>query len=333
MNKQTLLDIAVQKINDLPEIQCHIVRCGTPMGVKKADVQVLINKDDYQQNFIVEIKNQILPAQIPQIKEQTQGLTHYILIAEYITTQAKEILRKERITYLDTLGNFYLNDRRIFIFIETNKTNGNKRTEGNNRAFNKAGLKVVYQFLIHPEYLNKPYRFIAEQATVTIDTVGKVIHGLLDEKYIIQAKNKVYQFVERTKLFQEWVTAFNKTLRPKLNQNRYQWLNKNQNWKNTILPKDTYWGGALAAEGLVDYLIADKVILYTKEPYTEVMKHLKIIPHLDGKITVMERFWKANENELLIHPILVYADLINDSNPRYIETANKIYEQYVKDKL
>jgi hypothetical protein len=301
--------------------------------MQRIDAQILIRKGNYQQKFNVEVKTTIVPAQIPKLKENLQGIVPYMLIAQYITTQAKEILRHEQIAYLDSAGNFYLEGEGIFILIDTQKTDRKSLTENKNKAFQKAGLKVIYQFLIHPHYLNKPYRFIADHATVTIDTVRRVIYGLLAEKYIVQSKNKIYQFTDRTRLFQEWVTAFSKELRPQLKQNKYQWLDKNQTWRSIELPNDTCWGGAIAGEHLSNYLIADKAILYTKLPFQELMKKIRLIPNTNGTVTVLEKFWKSDEDQSFVHPILVYADLIYDGDPRYIETANTIYKNYVKDKL
>jgi len=328
-----ILNNAAKKINEVDGILCRILDTELHIAERYADALILLQKDDYQKKFNVEVKTKIVPAQIPKLKEEMEGLAPYILIAEYITTKARKILQNEQIPYLDTAGNAYLNDQGIYVFIETHKTNRNKLPVGN-RAFNKAGLKVIYQFLIHPQYLNKPYRFIGEQATVTIDTVRRVIHDLLKEKFIIQTNYKEYQFMDRVKLFQEWVTAFNKNLRPRLRQNKYDWLNKNKNWKKIKLPKHTYWGGAAAAEQLTNYLIADKLVIYTSQPFQEVMKKLKVTPNSDGTITLMEQFWENNEEgNTITHPILTYADLINEADPRYVETANKIYKDYVEDKL
>ncbi len=332
MNEELLLYNGIQKINAIYGFQCEVLDKEVLVGKRSVDAQILIRRGNYQQRFNVEVKTTVVPAQIPKLKDNLKDLAPYMLIAEYITAQAKEILRYEKIPYLDTAGNFYLDREGMFIWIENHKTN-RKSLKSHNEAFQKAGLKVIYQFLIHPEYLNKPYRFIAEHATVTIDTVGRVIHGLLAGKYIVQSKDKVYLFLDRTKLFQDWVTAFNKGLRPKLKQNKYQWLDKNQTWRNIELPNGTYWGGAVAGEQLSDYLIADKAVVYTELPFQEVMKKLRMVPNANGTETVLEKFCKNDEEQSIVHPILVYADLINDTNPRYIETANKVYKDHVEDKL
>ena len=101
--------------------------------------------------------------------------------------------------YADTAGNIFVNFKNIFIHINTGKTNRSK-VNTNTSAFTKSGLKVIYQFLIHPDYINKPYRFIGAQAMVTIATVGTVFKDLLREKYIVKSNEKEYQSVSYTHL-------------------------------------------------------------------------------------------------------------------------------------
>ena len=328
-----ILNIAVEKINNLTGVSCKILDEKIHYGNKIMDAKIGIEHHNKEIRYFVETKKKIVPEQIPGIIEQTKGMRLIMLMADYITPKAKELLRLKNIPYADTSGNMYLTNQNLYIYIQTAQSNRQK-LKTNTSAFNKAGLKVLFQFLIHPEYLNKPYRFIGEKAGVTIATVGNVIHDLLREKFIVKTNNKRYRFINRQQLFKEWVRAYNKNLRPKLKQQRYRWLEKKVKWKNIRLPNDTFWGGVNASEILTEYIIADQLQIYTGLPFKEVMKILKIIPDEKGETTLMEKFWKnGQETNNLINPMLIYADLLFDTNPRNIEVADKIYKQYVKDKL
>ena len=59
-----------------------------------------------------------------------------------------------------------------------------------------------------------------------------------------------------------------------------------------------------------------------------------------GEIEILNQFWNYDENTEyrddvnwnyrdLVHPILIYADLIATGNQRNIETAKMIYEDYI----
>ena len=64
------------------------------------------------------------------------------------------------------------------------------------------------------------------------------------------------------------------------------------------------------------------------------MRELKLIPDAEGEVTLIEKFWKDDKKEKkIVHHMLIYADLIEDPDPRYLETANKIYKHYVENNL
>lgn len=330
--KKEILQKAIAKQDSHHCIHFQVFANEEMQREEKNAIKLVIEKGNYRQTFNTEISPKVLPEQLPKLIEATKRRPPLLAVAEYISSQAKEMLRNQKIPYLDTAGNFFLDEKNIFIFIETNNTN-RKELKGSNRAFNKAGLKVVYQFLMHPESLNESYRIIGRKAMVTIDTVGKVIQGLLQEKFILKINQKEYKFNDREKLFYEWVGAYNRILRPKLKQNTFQWIDKNTDWRKMKLPASTCWGGAPAAAILTNYLIADKLVIYTAQPFQELAKALKIIPDPKGAITIIEQFWDTDENQVLAHPMLIYADLMEEREPRYFETAQKILKSHVTNHL
>ena len=334
-----VLTLAVHEMNALHGVDCKIKQLEfVHRGIEvDAQIQLAIGQEEILLN--AEGKSKLVPAQVPQIVARKADLgTALIVIAHYITPRAKEMLVKEQIAYADTAGNIFLRKEAVYIYIENKKPNLDK-IERSGRAFTPAGLKVVYQFLLHREYINKPYRFIGERAGVTIRTVGKTIEGLVNEKYVLKENKKTYMYADREKLLQSWVTAFNKTLKPKMYTRRYRWKDQKVAWLNLKLPRNTLWGGPAAAELLTNYLIADKWVIYTELDFMEVMKNLQLLPDKNGEVEVVKSFWNEpkdiinNENEGIVHPILVYADLIEDPSFRYVETAKLIYDEYVKNNL
>jgi len=332
--EEEIFKIATKKIDELIGIECKITKAEMYNKNKFVDAEIVIKQGNTEILYLVEVKRKIVPDQVPRILDQNDQKNPTIYLVDYITPTAKELLRLNNIPYVDTAGNMFLNNQHLYIYIQTDKTN-RKKLKTHTKAFNKAGLKVIYQFLKHPEYINKPYRFIGKKAKVTIATVGNVLKDLLKEKYIVQVKNRTYKFLKRNELFEEWVKEYNRNLKPKLKTKRYKWLKKNKNWRNVKLPLRTLWGGPNAAEILTEYLIADKIEIYTGLEFQEVINQIKIIPDNEGEITLTETFWEVQDENTdnTVDPMIIYADLLNNTNPRYLETAQKIYKEHVQDKL
>jgi hypothetical protein len=56
------------------------------------------------------------------------------------------------------------------------------------------------------------------------------------------------------------------------------------------------------------------------------------MPDKNGEVEVLEMFWN-NKTDKTALPILIYADLITEGGKRNKETAEKIYNEYIKPNL
>jgi hypothetical protein len=287
--------------------------------------RLILKRKQYQQDWYVEVKREITPAMVPHLLHQFRDVTHLLLLAEYITPAAKQLLQQEHVAYADAAGNLYLEDGPLYLHIEAYKA---ERTQATNagRAFTKTGLKLLFVLLVHPEYLNMPYRVLAEKAGVGLDTINKVYKALLEDKYIIAINEREYKWNKREELLLRWVSGYNTTLRPKLNQRTFRTLNRDIDWQEIELPQGTVWGGANAGDLLAGNLIPDEWVVYTSQDFKALTKDLKWVPDAAGNIKVLEKFWYEEGEEKQVPPLLAYADLIATNDPRYLETAKKIYE-------
>lgn len=294
--------------------------------------KILISRGSYQREWLVDYKKQLTPAMLPGILDRLENVAYKIIMAEYITPKVKHLLREKNIAYADAAGNTYLADEQLYIFIENNKAEKKEWVSGS-RAFTKAGLKLLFLLLEHPEYVNEPYRYLAEKADVGLDTISKVYKALQKEQYLLPLAGKVFKWDKRETLLIKWVEGYHKNLKPKLRKRTFKALEKHQDWKSLQLPEQTFWGGANAGDLLVDYLIADQWTLYTAQDFMVLMKTFKWIPDPQGPITVIEKFWEHEHEEKWVSPLIAYADLTEEDNPRYLETANMIYEKYIRNSL
>lgn len=330
--KTDLLHTIVQKLQAVPGISIKILAENVKTDSDKTDGKILISWNQYQRKWCIEAKTQFSPAMLPGLLGRLRDSVPMMVIADYITPQAKNLLKEKNIAYVDAAGNMFLADDQLFIFIENNKAEKKEVVSGS-RAFTKTGLKVLFLLLQHPKYVNETYRFIAEKAGVGLDTINKVFKALQKENYLIPIRDKEFKWNKRKDLLISWVEAYQKNLKPKLRQKRYKALAKDQRWKELQLPEGTCWGGANAGEMLTDYLIADHWTLYTDQESMTIMKAFRWVPDPNGYIILIEKFWNQEGQAQHVPPLIAYADLTEEDDPRYMETANIIYEKYFKDIL
>lgn len=279
-------------------------------------------------NIPFAIKRKVTLAQLPFLQEYLSKKG--ILIIEHGSKAIKEHLRKLKINYLEMSGNSYISYNKFYVFIDTNKRTKLEETN-TSTAFSKAGLKFIYHLLSDHNAINRPYRELGEMSEVSIDTIGRVYKELIRDRYIVRVDNRNYKIIDYRRLFTDWVTLFNKTLRPKLKKRAFR-LTEKKSLKmlleNNIKGKI---GGELAAEFLTGYNIAEKANIYLKGSFVDFALEFGMRPDKEGQIMLIEQFWTdSDSSDKIVGFPLVYADLLSNPNPRNLETAKLILDEYTR---
>jgi hypothetical protein len=105
----------------------------------------------------------------------------------------------------------------------------------------------------------------------------------------------------------------------------------NRDWWKDINIKDfgAYWGGEVAAVFLTKYLRPEIFTIYTKEPIGKLVLKNRLKKDPEGNVEILNLFWNFKFNAVnddLVHPVLIYADLMATGDHRNIETAGVIYD-------
>jgi hypothetical protein len=286
----------------------------------------------------LEVRNELRAYQVDQIIHQTGQHQPYMIVATHIFPTLKEMLRENRIGYLDTAGNIYLPDKDHFIWIEGNKPVKEEKP-ATNRAFTKAGLRTVFYLLLNKQAIDLPYRELAMTTGVALGNINNIITGLKDAGFILQLDAKKIQLQNKKALLERWMVAYYETLKPTLHIATYRyWKEENFEKRDRMLENapELVWGGEPAAEKLTNYLNPQILTLYTKENLKdEWANKWGLVPDNNGNIRIYQKFWQDTEWDVkkLTPPILVYADLMMTHDPRCIETAHIIYDKYIRHEL
>jgi hypothetical protein len=289
----------------------------------------------------VEIKKWAQQANLGALAEQIKRLPiDAVLVADYINPSMAKKLKEMQVQFIDTAGNANINQPPIYIHVTGNKPDQTLTiVKETNRAFDTTGLKVVFGFLCDPQLVNTSYREIAKTTGVALGTVGWVINGLKDAGFIVE-RGKERELINKRKLLDRWVEAYPEKLKPK--QHVGEFIADTANWwKNINIGKyGALWGGEIAAAKYTNYLQPQVATVYLpKEAGNKLLAEAKLhkanefATDKTGLVRIFRPFWPTDavqqDKNATVHPILVYADLIETGDPRNIETARMIYEQYI----
>lgn len=283
--------------------------------------------------YYAEIKTTVTKTQRLLLLVHREKLQYPIfLIAKYVNAQTAAQLRQDGIEFIDTAGNALINQPPVYIFVKGNRHPEIATQAPLKRAFRAAGLKMIYAFLCNPGFENKTYREIAAATDVALGTVDWIMKELKEMGFLLDMGKKGHKLIQKENLLQRWVTAYPEQLWPKQVLGRYKgeygW------WQQKRLdPLKAQWGGEVAAAKLTQYLKPEIITIYTTaEHLNQLLIENRLKKDPLGDVEILERFWKQAEawqyNDL-VHPVLIYADLLATGNQRNIETAKMIYEQHI----
>lgn len=304
---------------------------------RRADGLVQLDYNALKKKYYVEAKRWLTTQTVLNVVNQVKEFPKKgMIVTEYANPNIAEKLKEMNIPFIDLAGNAYINEPPIYIFIKGNKTETTtQKKEKKTRAFQQTGLKVIFAFLCDEELINATYREISKATNVAVGTVGWVIHGLKREGFLINIAKKERRLYQKEKLFEKWVEAYNRELRPKIRIGIYK-TGKEKFWKNLDIEKyDALWGGEVAGKFYTNYLRPEIVTVYIKDQKQNLNKFLidnRLKENENGNVEIYEYFWEyklKNNQKTEVHPIIAYADLIATGNPRNIETAKIIYEKEI----
>jgi len=305
-------------------------------NLKELDGKITLFIDNQRIKYNVEIKNELRSHQLQRILSLNQNYGPIMVIAAKLFPRIKEELRLNQIAYLEANGNIFLKANGTSIWIDAHKSLQTKKNNSS-RAFTKTGLKVVFQFLLDDTWVNQTYRQIAEQTGSGIGNISNIISGLKQDGFLLAISKNQYKLNHKKELLNKWMDAYDKKLKPSLRVGTFRFLNENDfnNWGNLAIKHGkTMWGGEPAGDLYTKYLRPAELTLYTVETRNEIIKNYRLIPDENGNVKVYRKFWHNGEIKVnTVPPLLAYTDLMNTNDRRCTETAQKIYDEYLQNKL
>lgn len=339
INAEAALINAAQNTARNLGLDFDVLNLQPQLGPRRADALVRIGRNVEGAQYAVEIKKAVHPATLgPLLLQLGQLGQQALLITEYITPPMADTLRDKGVAFIDAAGNAYLNQPNLLIWVTGRKPVEKRIDPQTGRGFQPTGLQVVFALLCNPEWVNRPYRELAEKAKVAHGTVGWVMPDLQRQGFLADIKGKrgTRRLYKQPEMLAQWVDAYARQLRPKTLLARY-YVETLNGWKDWPLHEHgALWGGEPAGALLTEYLRPGELTIYAdKVPVMLAAKYKFLKEPRPGHTDIVEirkPFWNFPghpEHTNVVPPILVYADLLATGDGRCIETAKMVHEQYL----
>ena len=338
MEKKQILQQSLAQLNALTVSELQPAIEGEVFSVTKTvvfvDGQAVIKSDVLQQSYTVLLQPWAPQKDINALIAQVKALpAPTMLFADFINPVMAGKLRQRSINFVDCAGNCSVKNERFNLFVKGKKPSRIRSKRVRGRAFNSAGLKLIFAVFNQPQFLHASYRDISNKVNIALGSVGPVIDDLYASGYILDDGNR--QLVNKKRLFERWVDGYLEKLRPKLIMACYS--SDDENWWKDARPADFHglWGGEVIVSKDTPFMVPESISLY----FTSDVKRRAFASHYglredeDGDICVYKSFWApsyaGDDNVNGISPMIVYADIVDSINPGSWDVAKTFYGEAI----
>ena len=259
-----------------------------------------------------------------------------MLITYHVSPKLAEDLIARRIPFLDTAGNAYLDEPEATVMIVGRDKPARKHTDTTSRSTTPKGMCVSFALVTQPDLAQQPYRTIADQSGVALNTVNLAVDDLIARGLVVQKRGRRV-IADRRRFIEDWVNLYPTRLRRKLAAQRFASSRGIEWWQSAYLSEyDARLGGESAAEFLTHEIKPASIILYAHAgASSSLMRDARLRPDPQGEVEVLESFWPQHAERSwdvqpgIVHPLLIYADLIATGDSRNHAVAQALHERYL----
>lgn len=286
--------------------------------------------------FQVTVWRKLVPGVLPQPEANTPG-AQPLLVTEYVEDAMGEQLREEGICYLDLAGNTWLQHpaaRELCVLIQGRPRYRKPVKLG--MAFRRDGLRLLFHVLTQPQVLAYDDARLAAHVGLTPHVLTTVLTDLEAQGLLTHEPR---QLTVSPGLVERWVNAYGPSLRPRLNPERYRWLDPAQaaNWRELPLGRWSAWSGEAAAQLLLGECgeQPSQFIIYSAENRANLCNRLGLRPHPQGKVELLRPFSDfyalPQAASSSVHPLVAYADLLLTQTLPAAGLAQRLAHQHLAD--
>lgn len=269
-----------------------------------------------------------------------QNGSHRIVFMDQISPAQATKFREAGIQYLDASGNAFIHQHGLHIVVIGKKraaaASNRKQLPAKiktGKAFQPAGLKVIFALLADPELARASLRTIADRAGVSLGSVSAIIKDLAAHEYLVGSGNQ-QELIKTSQLANRWAELYPYSIRDKAHIGRF--TAQPPDWWQALPPDvDHQISGEIAALKLTGYLNPKDGILYAEEAQLPALMKAGRLRQLktDEKpafiIDIYRPFWKVDSAKHIAPELIVVSDLLSTNDPRNVDAARRVMNEYL----
>lgn len=321
----------IRKVEVLPKKRAPLL----PFGL---DARLLLWTDSDRSEFLVELKRgQVgysVAAQLTAQAGETEA--SWLLMAPAISGPLGDQLARSGIQFVDRAGNCFVRIGERMARIQGKRAPKVRRTRG----IRTAGYKVLFALLAEPGLLSQALRTIASEADASRQAVADMLERLVEEGFVVQGpRGRRWVAERRSEAIDLWVSGYKTLVRPSLDIGTYQLAKKEPKAMEAAIVRaltnrcEFRFGGTAGAFRLVGHYRGDRTLVHVANVPADLVSLLRAMPSQEGQLLLLHTPGPGALRGPVpdaAHPLLVYAELLADRDPRAVEAAKLVHDRYLE---
>jgi hypothetical protein len=336
-----LVDACLATLRTLgPSIEAKFLASRTLSERKDGELGLRHRRRGPKERFVVRItRTHLSYALAAGFIEQARILDgNWVLFAPYVPPKIGQHLAAHNLSYVDAIGNCHLQvaqGRELLAHVEGKKP---KRGPSGRSGGRVPSYQLLFAILAEPALLNKPTRQIATAAGVGKTAVADQLTRLIEQGLVTRTRSG-RAIARRRELLDRWLSAYADVVRPTWLIGRYRTQTTDPEaleHQIEVAWGDQVWafGGGAAAWRMTHFYRGPDTVLHVHELPAEMIRHLRAIPAGDGSLTILRTpgsIAYAGSEPHLVHPLLVYAEMVSSADPRMREAAAELRQRFLSE--
>jgi len=330
----------LDRLRELPfardvELTTRVAKHGAEDGVLK------IRTPRRTFTFTLRVKQTYLDQAVTNalIAQATAQPEPTLLAARYIPRPTGERLADAGVNFVDRVGNIYLalgDDHHVLKLGRREPV-----TEPTARRPGPALVQLYFLLLAENDAANWPVRRLAEEAGIGKTAAALGVQRLVRLRVLVKDQGRGYRLGDRQRVVDGFLQGYANVLRPYVEIGRFRAAEGDQEkflqqLAETTAQMHAAWAvtGAPAAYAMDRFYRGNDLPIFIDGFTPGMQRALRLLPDRDGPVTLLRPFgrrwvWKVIAGVPVAHPWLVYAELLHSGEPRALEAAEHIREQFL----
>ncbi len=261
-----------------------------------------------------------------------------LVAARYVPRPTGERLAEAGVNFVDRAGNIHLrlgDDHHVLVL-------GRREPQPapTARRPSPALIQLLFVLLADAGSAAWPVRALADAAGIG-RTAAATARQRLKAEEVLRERRGAYEVIDRKRLADQFLDGYHRILRSHLLVGRFRAPERSP--KRLLarvgrLAQGTgvMWAvtGAQAAYALQHFYRQEQVEVFSAAPSSAWQRALRLVPDREGPIVLLRAFsrycaWRQDGDIWLAHPWLIYAELLHQGEPRSLEAADQLREEYL----